>query len=170
VTDRIPPSTAAEALAEARRHGQRAAAESALALRALLDAATLAARGEPASSGRLAPLAEALERASAWLGEGGGDRSGDAVLRALADGLDAEIARWEAKSREDPEARSVLRAFLAVREVLFEMSTRFGSPRESEPESEPAEPEPRADTEQRSTRSARPRRARRRVERVAVEG
>jgi hypothetical protein len=165
VTERIPPSTAAEALAEARRHGQRAAAECALALRALLDAATLAARGEPASSGRLAPLAEALERASAWLGEEG-DRSGDAVLRALADGLDAEIARWEAKSREDPEARSVLRAFLAVREVLFEMSTRFGAPREPEP----AAPEPRGDTEQRSTRTARPRRARRRVERVAVEG
>jgi hypothetical protein len=165
VTERIPPSTAAEALAEARRHGQRAAAECALALRALLDAATLAARGEPASAGRLAPFADALERASGWLGEDG-DRSGDAVLRALADGLDAEIARWEAKSREDPEARSVLRAFLAVREVLFEMSTRFGGP----PEPEPDAPEPRGDTEQRSTRAARPRRARRRVERVAVEG
>jgi hypothetical protein len=162
VTDRIPPSTAAEAPAAARRHGQRAAAESALALRALLDAATLAARGEPASRGRLAPLADALERASAWLGEGG-EVGGEAVLRALADGLDAEIARWEAKSREDPEARSVLRAFLAVREVLFEMSTRFTAPREPEP----AAPEPPADTEQ---RSARPRRTRRRVERVAVEG
>jgi hypothetical protein len=162
VTERIPPSTAAEALAEARRHGQRAAAECALALRALLDAATLAARGEPASAGRLAPLAEALERASGWLGEGG-EPGGASVLRALADGLDAEIARWEAKSREDPEARSVLRAFLAVREVVFEMSTRFGAPREREP----AEPEPPADTER---RSARPRRARRRVERVAVEG
>jgi hypothetical protein len=165
VTERIPPSTAAEALAEARRHGQRAAAECALALRALLDAATLVARGEPAASGRFAPLADALERVSAWLGEGG-DRSGEAVLRALADGLDAEIARWEAKSREDPEARSVLRAFLAVREVLFEMSTRFGGAREREP----AAPEPPADTEQRSTRTTRPRRARRRVERVAVEG
>jgi hypothetical protein len=164
VTDRIPPTTAAEALAEARRHGQRAAAESALALRALLDAATLAARGEPAASGRLAPLAEALERAAGWLGEGG-DQGGDAVLRALADGLDAEIARWEAKSREDPEARSVLRAFLAVREVLFEMSTRFGAPRE------PAAPEaPPADTEERPERPARARRTRRRVERVAVEG
>jgi hypothetical protein len=165
VTERIPPSTAAEALAEARRHGQRAAAEAALALRALLDAATLAARGEPASSGRLAPLADALERASGWFGEGG-DQGGEAVLRALADGLDAEIARWEAKSREDPEARSVLRAFLAVREVLFELSTRFGPRREPEP---PA-PEPPADTEQRSDRATRPRRARRRVERVAVEG
>ena len=48
-----------------------------------------------------------------------------AVLRALADGLDSEIERWEARSREDAEARSVLRAFLAVREVLWELGTRF---------------------------------------------
>jgi hypothetical protein len=164
VTERTPPSTPAEALAEARLHARRAAAESAAALRALLDAATLAARGAPASAGRLAPLAEALERIAAWL-HPESDQSGDAVLRALADGLDAEIARWEAKSREDPEARSVLRAFLAVREVLFEMSTRFAAPREEEPEAAPA-----GDTEQRPPRRARARRARRRVERVAVEG
>ena len=163
MTERIPPSTAAEALAEARRHGQQAAASFALALRALLDAATLAARGEPAAGGRLAPLAEALERAAGWLGEGG-EPPGDAVLRALADGLDAEIARWEAKSREDPEARSVLRAFLAVREVLFEMSSRFGARRE------PESAAPDADTDERPPRASRPRRSRRRVERVAVEG
>jgi len=164
VTERTPPSTPAEALAEARLHAQRAAAESAAVLRALLDAATLAAQGEPAAAGRLAPLAEALERIAAWL-HPEGDQSGDAVLRALADGLDAEIARWEAKSREDPEARSVLRAFLAVREVLFEMSTRFAAPRKEEPEA--AAP---SDTEERSPRPTRSRRPRRRVERVAVEG
>lgn len=164
MTERTSPGTPAEALAEARLHAQRAAAESAAALRALLDAATLAARGEPAAAGRLAPLAEALERIAAWL-HPEGDQSGDAVLRALADGLDAEIARWEAKSREDPEARSVLRAFLAVREVLFEMSTRFATPRKEETEA--AAP---GDTEERSPRPTRPRRPRRRVERVAVEG
>jgi hypothetical protein len=164
VTERIPPNTPAEALAEARVHAQRAAAETAAALRALLDAATLAARGEPAAAGRLAPLAEALEHVAAWL-HPEGEQGGDDVLRALADGLDAEIARWEAKSREDPEARSVLRAFLAVREVLFEMSARFAAPRTEEP----AAPEP-GDTDERSARPARARRPRRRVERVAVEG
>jgi hypothetical protein len=164
VTERTPPSTPAEALGEARLHAQRAAAESAAALRALLDAGTLAARGELAAAGRLAPLAEALERIAAWL-HPEGDQSGDAVLRALADGLDAEISRWEAKSREDPEARSVLRAFLAVREVLFEMSTRFATPRTEQPDA--AAP---SDTEERSPRPTRARRARRRVERVAVEG
>jgi hypothetical protein len=166
VTERIPPSTTAEALAEARMHAQRAAAEGAAALRALLDAATLAARGEPANVGRLAPLAQALEQVSGWL-HPEGDQSGDAVLRALADGLDAEIARWEARSKEDPEARSVLRAFLAVREVLFEMSARFAAPRKDEPATPPS---PGADTDERPQRPARKQRARRRVERVAVEG
>lgn len=162
MTERIPPSTPAEALAEARLHARRAVAEGAAALRALLDAAMLAARGAPASDGRLAPLAEALERIAAWLDPESG-QSGEAVLRALAEGLDAEIARWEAKSREDPEARSVLRAFLAVREVLFEMGTRFAPRREAAPDAP-------SDTEQRPPRPARARRPRRRVERVAVEG
>ena len=164
MTERIVPTRPAEALAEARKHAQRAAAESAAALRALLDAAALATYGETATAGRLAPLAEALERIAAWL-HPEGEEGGEAVLRALADGLDAEIARWEAKSREDPEARSVLRAFLAVREVLFEMSTRFATPRE-----DAAAPSEHADTEERSPRPRRARRARRRVERVAVEG
>jgi len=161
VTERTPPTSPAEALAEARLHARRAAAEAAAALRALLDAATLAARGEPAAGGRLAPLAEALEHAAAWL-HPEGERDADAVLRALAGGLDAEIARWEARSREDPEARSVLRAFLAVREVLWELGSRF-APTEADaseaPQGDDTPPPP-----------ARRRRARRRVERVAVEG
>jgi hypothetical protein len=161
VTERTPPSSPAEALAEARAHARRAAAEAAAALRALLDAATLAARGEAAAAGRLAPLAEALDQLSAWLSPEQ-ESDADAVLRALADGLDAEIARWEAKSREDPEARSVLRAFLAVREVLWELGSRFTATAREEtaapPPDDAPEPPPRR------------RRARRRVERVAVEG
>ena len=160
MTERIRPSSPAEALAEARAHARRAAAEAAAALRALLDAATLAARGEDAAAGRLAPLAEALDQLSAWLSPEQ-DSDADAVLRALADGLDAEIARWEAKSREDPEARSVLRAFLAVREVLWELGSRFAATSREET----AAP-PEADAEE---RPARRRRTRRRVERVAVE-
>lgn len=161
MTERTPPSSPAEALAEARAHALRAAAEAAAALRALLDAATLAARGEAAAAGRLAPLAETLDQLSAWLSPEQ-ESDADAVLRALADGLDAEIARWEAKSREDPEARSVLRAFLAVREVLWELGSRFTATSREEA----AEPPP-DDTPQ---RPARRRRSRRRVERVAVEG
>jgi hypothetical protein len=163
VTERTPPNDAREALAEARLHARRAAAEAAAALRALLDAATLAAQGEPAGVGRFAPLADALEAAARWL-DPEAERGGDDVLRALADGLDAEIARWEAKSREDPEARAVLRAFLAVREVLFEVGTRFAGPRRD------AGAEPAPDTEERPPARPRTRRSRRRVERVSVEG
>jgi hypothetical protein len=165
VTERTPPTSPAEALTEARHHAQRAAAESAAALRALLDAAALATTGEPAAAGRLAPLAETLERVATWL-HPDGEETGDAVLRALADGLDAEIARWEARSREDPEARSVLRAFLAVREVLFEMSTRFAPAAKNTAAARPED----GDTDERSPRPRRVRRPRRRVERVAVEG
>jgi hypothetical protein len=161
VTERTPPSSPAEALAEARAHARRAAAEAAAALRALLDAATLTARGEAAAAGRLAPLADALDQLSAWLSPEQ-ESDADAVLRALADGLDAEIARWEAKSREDPEARSVLRAFLAVREVLWELGSRFTATSREEATEAPPDDTPE--------RPARRRRSRRRVERVAVEG
>ena len=158
MTERIPPSSAAEALAESRAHARRAAAEAAAALRALLDAATLASRSETAEATRLAPLAEALSGLSAWLSpEDASDA--DALLRALAEGLDAEIERWEAKSREEPEARSVLRAFLAVREVLWELSSRFAPPSGGEtPAQDGAERPPRG------------RRGRRRVQHVVVEG
>jgi len=158
-----PPETPAEALATARLHARRAAAELAVAVRALVDAAALASEGAPAGEGRLAPLAGALDAAARWL-DPERSESGDAaaVLHALAEGLDAEIARWESRSREDPEARSVLRAFLAVREVLWEMQTRFGRDERQEPPSEAAAPVPTTPT----TRK----RGKRRVQRVAVEG
>jgi hypothetical protein len=162
VSDRTPPETPAEALAEARLHARRATAELAVALRALVDAAALAADGGVAAEGRLAPVAEALEAAARWL-DPERDEAGDAaaVLRALADGLDSEIGRWEARSREDAEARSVLRAFLAVREVLWELGTRFDSTegtREAPPPEETPAPKKRRA------------RTKRRVQRVAVEG
>jgi hypothetical protein len=160
VSEHTPPETAAEALAEARLHARRAAAELAVALRALVDAAALAADGGIASEGRLAPVAQALETAARWLDpERGGSGDAAAVLRALAEGLETEIERWEARSREDSEARSVLRAFLAVREVLWEMETRFAAAPVAERDEAPPEA-PRA----------RGKRSKRRVQRVAVEG
>jgi hypothetical protein len=160
VSEHTPPETAAEALAEAHLHARRAAAELAVALRALVDAAALAADGGIASEGRLAPVAQALETAARWLDpERGGSGDAAAVLRALAEGLETEIERWEARSREDSEARSVLRAFLAVREVLWEMETRFGAaPAAERDDVPPAAPR------------ARGKRSKRRVQRVAVEG
>jgi len=115
----LPPADLAEALARARQHTRAAASEAAAALRALLDALALVAQGRPAEAGWLGSLASPLDQLRHWLDDGSG---GEPVLDALRQALDEEIRRWEERSREDPEARSVLRAFLAVREVLWEIT------------------------------------------------
>jgi hypothetical protein len=129
-----PPRSADEALARARQHGLAALAESVLALRALVDAASLAATGAPSDAHAT------LSGASAWLDQiaeqmqaGAGSR-GAPWLDAVARVLDAEIERWETRGREDPEARAVLRAFLGVREILWEFGLRPSPTERSEPE------------------------------------
>jgi len=138
-----PPRSAEEAFARARRHALAALAESTLALRALVDAASLAATGAPSDAHA------ALAGASAWLDEiadrmqADAGRHGAAWLDAVARVLDAEIARWETRGRDDPEARAVLRAFLGVREILWEFGLRPSGAAQSEPEPhEPARHEP----------------------------
>jgi len=78
------------------------------------------------------------------------DRYSDAVA------LDAEIARWEKRAAADGDARAVLRAFLGLRELLWEVGVR--------PRPEPAAP-PAA-----RGRKAGPDRPQGRVQRVHVEG
>ena len=157
-----PPADVAEALARARKHGQRAAAETAAALRALLDAAALAATGEPGERTALGPLAAGLEQLQQWI-DPESARDGGAMLAALHDALDQEIARWEERSRSDPDARAVLRAFLGVREVLWEVGVR--RPGEATgPAREAAAEEPERPPTVRSTRRGT------RLQRVRVEG
>jgi hypothetical protein len=160
------PRSVGEALASARRHARLAAAEALAALRALLDAASLAAAGAPSEELRgLAMLARRLDELDAGLREG--SAGADALVGALAGALDAEIARWERRSGEDPEARAVLRAFLGLRELLWELGVRApgaadrGSEREGAAEAAPGARAPRT-----------PSAARRgpRVQRVPVEG
>ena len=52
----------------------------------------------------------------------------DDVGALILDALETEIARWESLSRQDEEARSVLRAFLGLREFLWEMGIRSKTP------------------------------------------
>jgi hypothetical protein len=147
-----PPRSTEQALAEAAAHGRAALAELLAAGHALLDAAALASAGtELAENAAMAPFATWLERAGRSL-ERGARPTAAGLLRNVAEALDAEIARWEERSRSDPEARAVLRAFLGVREVLWEFGLR------------PLQ-DPEAETR---ARPARPRRAR--VERVPIEG
>lgn len=158
------PETVEEALSRARNHGRVAAAESVAALQALLDAAALAFSGRAAERDAiLGPLSSSLEELRALIAPDD-SHFGSSLLRALFDALDAEIARWEVRSREDPNARSVLRAFLGVREILWEISSRG-----QEPTAPSKEGGPKAGKKRQSAGTGRSRRSTR-VQRVRVEG
>ena len=132
-----------EALRRAAVHARTAVAETIAALRALLDAVALVATNGPAKSSdglaslarihdeheeQIAPTNETTRPASA------------ALLSALAEALDEEIARWEQRARRDPEARAVLRAFLGLRELLWEMGVRPEQQTPPEPARDADEP------------------------------
>ncbi len=157
---RPPPQTADEAMARAREHGRAAVVEALRTLQSLLDAATLATGGTAAAGHPvLGQAARVLEGLAAELSPE--DHAGaESLLGAVAAALDREISRWEERARDDPDARAVLRAFLGLREVLWEFGVRPG------PSGSPAEPG--SDRE----RSPRLRRGhhRPRVQRVRVEG
>jgi len=113
-----------EALQRVRRHARAAAAEALEAARALLDVAALATSGVPAEAHRLlAQLSASLELLAERLASDDVDAAPE-LVRALTDALDAEIARWEARAHDDAEARAVLRAFLGLRELLWELGVR----------------------------------------------
>jgi len=130
------PESVEEALSRARDHGRIAVAESVAAVQALLDAAALALSGRAAEGDAiLGPLSRSLEDLRSLITPDDSDiRS--SLLDALFEALDAEIARWESRSHEDPNARSVLRAFLGVREILWEITARGGEPAASTEEEE----------------------------------
>lgn len=114
--------SAEEALARARSHAFAAAGESVAAIHALLDAAALAASGEPSQLHPvLGPLAKVLADLESRLEH---QEPGTRITQAIAEALDVEIARWEQRAEEDPEARAVLRAFLGLRELLWEFGVR----------------------------------------------
>lgn len=146
------PASAEEALARATEHGRAAAAELLAALRSLLDAAALASSGEPSRShALLGPLAQLLDGLAADV-DPRLDAGARSLLVAVAEALDLEIARWEERAREDGDARAVLRAFLGLRELLWELGVR----------SAPRRPGP--------ARAGVRRAERRRVQRVPVKG
>jgi hypothetical protein len=159
------PASTAEALARARQHARSAASEALAAVHALLDAASLASIGRPSdASGLLAPVAQLLESAALALAPDS-DVVSAPLLSALAEALDAEIARWEARARDDAEARAVLRAFLGVRELLWELGLR-----RSDTAPEAGGGAARAPRASEAPRGPRPIRRRPRVQRVPVQG
>ena len=102
-----------DALERARGHLRLALAETIEAVHALLDATSLTASGVPAGAHpTLQRLTKSLDELAAQLAEGATGLS-PTLTAAILDALDAEIARWEIRSETDPEARAVLRAFIA---------------------------------------------------------
>jgi hypothetical protein len=162
-----PPRSAEEALDRARRHGLTALAEGVAAMRALVDATSLATTGMPGNAHAL--LADLLR----WIDAAGARARSEAGLPSalwvdtVADALDDEIERWETRARHDPEARAVLRAFLGVREILWEFGLRQRTAAAAEA---PAaqRPERAAPATARAPRSAR--RTATRLQRVPIEG
>ncbi len=155
---------ASEAVARAQRHAYAAIAEALAAVRALLDASSLALTGEASASNTLlSPIARILEGLRAEFDESETTAEAADLLRSIAEALDAEIARWEKRAETDPEARSVWRAFLGLRELLWE----FGIRRESDASGSGETSKPAARKKGRSTST---RRKKPRVQRVTIEG
>ena len=121
-----PSQDVGEALERARRHGRAAAAESLGMLHALLEAASLSTTGRSSEASLLlSPLAKLLEGLGDDLAIGLGDQT-SRILATISSAIDDEISLWEKRARDDTEARTVLRAFLGLREVLWEFGVRNG--------------------------------------------
>lgn len=152
-----------EALRRAREHLQRAALESVAAARALVDAAVRASGAEAAGRGSLADdLKSALDDWTRSLESDHSFRMPRNLVEPLSRALDAEIARWEKRSSSQEEARLVLRAFLGLRELLWELGMRpdDDGPREAhEQDDDPGHdaPDTAPPRKERPTRPERPR-------------
>ena len=113
-----------EAMERAAHHAQLSLAEAVASARALLDAASIGTNGDSAQAHpHLSEFAKALDQASESL-SGKSSTLRTAALSALLGALEGEIARWENRSRTDEDARAVLRAFLGLREFLWELGVR----------------------------------------------
>jgi hypothetical protein len=118
------PETVEEALERARTHALLTAREALLTTRALLDAVSLAFGEHHAElPTTLSGLAAGLDRLTHRL-EGSSSDAWGSLLETLLDAVDSEITRWERRSLTDTDARAVLRAFLGVREALWEFGLR----------------------------------------------
>jgi len=127
------------ALQRARQHLRNSALEGAQAISALIEA-TLHASDltNVAADSMIGQIQQQLEELIAVLQGGSSFRMPRVLAEPLAAALDAEIRRWEHRSQSDPDARLVLRAFLGMRELLWEIGMR--SPEQKAPASSPGKP------------------------------
>ena len=130
---------------KARGHLRQAAFEGLEAARALLDAAiATSGMGQTSDASWVGNLRRTLEQLTTELRQNGTLKLPTAIAEPLAAAIDAEIARWEQRSRNDADARLVLRAFLGLRELLWEIGMRPADPQRDEkkaPDAAPPRPE-----------------------------
>lgn len=150
------PETVEDALLRASTHARDALGEATEAGRALLDVLSLVTTDRPARDNQqLATLARILDDLAARISTRGPstDPTNAFPLRAFTDALDQEITRWEGRAVHDADARAVLRAFLGMREVLWELGVR--QPRESPPRKDEANEDTGPGTQTEPLRTAR---------------
>ncbi len=111
------------AIARARVHFGNATREALAAVVAVLEAGGRASGLDPEQTERLAAsFARRFEAQFERLKDGA--LLPGAILVPLEEALAREITRWEERSKHDPDARAVLRAFLGLRELLWELGLR----------------------------------------------
>lgn len=131
-----------EAIERARAHFGKATLESFAAGRAMIDAAIMASSSSHVGRSDRGFPAEFIALTEMWLtllDRGFRLSRNPAVAEELHEALRVEIERWERRSASDEYARPVLRAFLGLRELLWEFGVREPS---SGVESERASEEP----------------------------
>ena len=154
---------AEQARKRARAHLRQATLEGLEAARELLLAAMLSGGlGDAPANSLAGQLRRTLEELIARVRDNTSFVFPPALAAPLIAALDGEIRRWEKRSEEDADARPVLRAFIGLRELLWELGLRKDeAPRGQASKAE----EPTAPSPDRAERA--PRRAR--VERFDVE-
>lgn len=157
-----------EAVGRAREHLRRATLEGLEAATALLEAASSVSGTGPATEGISADLLRGIERILHGLRSNGRFAFPEAVTGPLEEALAREIARWEIRSKSDQAARPVLRAFLGLRELLWELGMRTTRTASSQTDSTASSTNaPSGDGPAKNSEEAPPRK--RRVQRFDVE-
>jgi len=127
-----------EALERAQTHFKNATREGLEVVRALLEAAQRASEGSDARASSLTgELKRSFDEWAASLDPERLTKIPRSLAEPLAKALDAEIGRWERLSKTDETARPVLRAFLGLRELLWELRTRTEQEPNASPDSAP---------------------------------
>ncbi len=170
-------ATPEEALAKALQHARSAISEILQALGHLIDATALATTNQDSNAREWLDMAQ---RALGSLGSALDERPKTTDVQAIdavLDALDQEIQRWQTQADESPEARAVLRAYLGLREILWEFgfrrapkTTHAKQSTQKSDSSQTATPKRNASNKSTSASKSSERPKRGRVQRIPVEG